>query len=156
MLLCQESDLQRLPWGEDTVSNPSQFHFNPLLADSILCHLDPLTFYRHLITISSNSYLTSVQASRLHQQALVAAADLRATYRVSGMSRFPIGASNPYILHTVDVPSIPVVVDTGASNSITPNASDFIGPIKTPDLKSLQGLVDPSTVDGKRDHRVAN
>ena len=32
----------------------------------------------------------------------------------------------------------PIVIDTGASNSISPNASDFVGMIQRSDLASLK------------------
>jgi hypothetical protein len=56
---------------------------------SILSSLDPLEHYCRLLTLMNSSFLTSIQSDQLHQQALVAAADLRVTYKAADMSRFP-------------------------------------------------------------------
>jgi hypothetical protein len=85
----------------------------------------------------------------MHRQALVAATDLKATYKAVDMSRFPKGGTTPYILHAVDDPNLPVIVDTGASISLTPNIFDFIGPIRPPSTQKLLGIGDGCDVDGE-------
>jgi hypothetical protein len=139
--------LEALPWLEDTATDPETPTFDPISADSILKKLDPLDYHYPFSTLSNGSFLHTVRENRIEKQALVAAADLRASYKATKMARFPRGASAPYGLHTVNDPHIPVVVDTGASISLTPNISDFIGPIKAPNLKSLHGLGEPTSVE---------
>jgi hypothetical protein len=87
-------------------------------------------FQRVLPNYSSNESndQPSFRTSRMTNQALVAATDLRASYKSFDMSKFSKGTS---------------------AISLTPHISDFIGPIKTPDLKSLHALRDPSNVDGQ-------
>jgi hypothetical protein len=123
--LCQDATLEGLPWGEDTVSDPSKPCFDPLVADKVISRLNPLEYFHRLNTITSGSYIATKRDSRVRDQALVAATDLRATYKAADMSRFSKVASTPYVLHTVDDHHIPVIVDTGASISISPNASDL-------------------------------
>jgi hypothetical protein len=114
---CQDISLEGLQWGEDTVTDPSEPSFDPLVADMVISRLDPLEYFHRLTTISSGSYISTMQDSRTRDQALVAATDLRATYKTSDMSRFSKAASTPYVLHTVDDQHIPVIVDTGASSA---------------------------------------
>ncbi|KAG7361170.1 hypothetical protein IV203_036270 [Nitzschia inconspicua] len=80
---------------------------------------------------------------------MVAATELRATYNVSDLNWSPELPSRQFVLHTTDPSCVPVVVDTGASVNLTPFASDFVGPIQPPDLKSLQGLGSSSDVVGQ-------
>jgi hypothetical protein len=67
------------------------------------------------------------------------------------MSRYPEVARTPFVLHAVDDATIPIIIDTGASISITPNISDFVGPIRPPSIDRLQGLGDGDgcQVDGE-------
>jgi hypothetical protein len=44
---------------------------------------------------------------------------------------------------------LPIVIDTGASVSLTPNHSDFVGPIRETDISEMQGLSSTSKVAGK-------
>jgi hypothetical protein len=104
-------------WGETRLVILDQEHKpdNPTL----------LLFHR-LSIFSDRSYLTTARSDRRHNLALAAAADLEASYKAVDMSVFPNGVSQPYVLHTIDDPHVPVVVDTGASINVTPNVSDFV------------------------------
>jgi hypothetical protein len=42
--------------------------------------------------------------------------------------------NHPYVLRAVDDETLPIVVDTGASLSLTSNITDFVGPITKPFL----------------------
>jgi hypothetical protein len=117
--------------------------------DSTLSRLDPLEQFSLFPTLVNSSFLTSEQSGRKHKQALVAAADLRAIYKAVDTTRFPTVSGQPYVLHTLDESHISVVVDTGASISVSPNISDFVGPIEPPIAKTLQGLGDTCVVDGQ-------
>ena len=46
---------------------------------------------------------------------------------------------------------LPIVIDTGASNSISPNASDFVGVIQKSDLASLKQVNGTTPVCGEGD-----
>jgi hypothetical protein len=145
----RKTKLNRIPWGEDMESNKQDFSFDPLEADRILHRIDPLEYYHHFSTVTDGSFLSTSTEITLQQRALVAAADLRATFKAADNSGFPIPTSQPYVLHTADDSHLPVVVDTGASISISPNVSDFVGPITKPFCESLQGLGESTKVDGQ-------
>jgi hypothetical protein len=124
-----EDILANLSWNVDSEPQHIPYNYDPRIADALLTRLDPLGYYRQLKILSGNSFLATVQSSRQHRQALVAAADLRATYKAADMARFPKVTSEPYVMQVVGDPHLPVVMDTGASISVTPNTSDFVGPI---------------------------
>jgi hypothetical protein len=145
----RKTKLDRIPWGEETISTGQDFVFDPLEADRLLDRLDPLEYYHRFSTFTNSSFLTTSTETTLQKRALVAAADLRATFKASDHSGFPLPTSQPYVFHTADDSHLPVVVDTGASISISPNISDFIGTIKKPSCETLQGLGDSSKVDGQ-------
>jgi hypothetical protein len=143
----RQEALDRIPWCEDTVPTAPIFFLDAFDTDRLLTRLDPLDDFHRLITLHNPSFLTITWNNQSHQHALVAATDLRATYKTADMSRFSKGASKPYVLHTVDDTDIPVVVDTGASVRVTPLVSDFVGPITKLSSQSLQGFGDSTKVD---------
>jgi hypothetical protein len=145
----RQEALDRIPWGEDTTSDTPNFAVDAFDVNRLLNRLDPLDAFHRLTTLHNPSYLTTTRSIHSHQQALVAATDLRATYKAADISRFSKVASEPYVLHTVDDPHIPVIVDTGASISVSPNVSDFVGRIKPPTTQKLLGLGDGCDVDGE-------
>ena len=93
--------------------------------------------------------ISSLSQQRCLESALVAARDLSATFKLADLSWSPPQSRQQFILNLADNHHIPVVIDTGASVSLTPNASDFIHPIKPTKLSSLQGLGSTSRVDGQ-------
>jgi hypothetical protein len=141
-----------LPWDENTLSDPvpsQMFVFDPAEVDMLLTHLDPLKYYRRLSTVTSNAFLSTTRKEINQKRALVAAADLRATFNAAKSKYQTSLESCPYVLEAVDDSKIPIVVDTGASISITPNVTDFIGQIRKASCESLQGLGDSSKVSGE-------
>ena len=54
------------------------------------------------------------------------------------------GSFKPFcepFVYTSSIPSeLPIVIDTGASNSITPTLTDFTGPLQSPNISSLGSL----------------
>jgi hypothetical protein len=119
--------LKNIPWEEDTISKmtPSTgFSFDP---DCLLKRIDPLDYYRRFSTFTSSSFLTTTTESSVRKQVMVAAADLRATFKAARSTQLSITDWQPYVYHTVDDAKIPVVVDTGASVSVIPLLSDFVG-----------------------------
>jgi hypothetical protein len=131
--------LDSLQWSDETVSDPVIPTFDSVRADDVIKRLDPQAYHRRLSTFSDRSYLTTVRANKQENQVLVAATDLRASFQATEMSKFPQGTRSPYVLHTVDDPHLPVVVDTGASISLTPNVSYFVSPIKVRILSLCMG-----------------
>ncbi|KAG7349585.1 reverse transcriptase RNA-dependent DNA polymerase [Nitzschia inconspicua] len=123
--------------------------FDSKFADDLFKRLHPLDYFLHLRALHDDSLLTTVKQKEIAQAAMVAATELRATYKVSDLKWSPELPSRQFVLHTTDPSCVPVVIDTGASVNLTPFASDFVGPIQPPDLKSLQGLGSSSDVVGQ-------
>jgi hypothetical protein len=117
--------------------------------DKLLEKISPIAQYRYLRTVQSSSMISSLSQQRRLESALVAARDLNATFKLADLSWSPPQSRQQFILNLADNHHIPVVIDTGASVSLTPNASDFIHPIKPTKLSSLQGLGSTSRVDGQ-------
>ncbi|KAG7369081.1 reverse transcriptase RNA-dependent DNA polymerase [Nitzschia inconspicua] len=137
-----------LPWLSDDASPPlAPFRFSSCEADS-LDRLPPLQHFQHFQALHGDRLIQTVSQRRSTEAAFVAAASLRSTFKAADLSWSPPSLTNQYILHLFDDSVIPVVVDTGASVSITPDINDFIGPISPPDLPSLQGLGNSSVVEG--------
>ena len=57
-----------------------------------------------------------------------------------------IPLSNPAIFASSQLGELPVIINTGASCSITPLHSDFIYDLSTPDITSLRSLISTDTV----------
>jgi hypothetical protein len=131
---CNKSNLLGFEPDEPTI--PLGFSFDRRHADEIVSQVDSLHRYHQYSILHGSQFLSTGRNQQVIDQALVAAADLRATYKATDLSLSPKVSISPYVLHSVDDP----VVDTGAFLSLTPNPSDFVGPIKTLDLSSLEGL----------------
>ena len=80
--------------------------------------------------------------------AFIAALNLREEYGSADSSVRADSSTNAYdrrsselsIYWSKHADEPPIVIDTGASVSLTPQPEDFVGPIRPPSLKSLQGL----------------
>lgn len=148
--LIAQKALDDLPWLDENPEISFQsYRFERSEVTEFLDRLDPLSHYQVLKSLSSDSMLLTVCEQKKKEAALVAAADLRATYKAADLSWSPPVVSKQFVLHTVEDSRVPVVIDTGASVSLTPNFKDFIGPVSPPDLKSLQGLGSSSSVQGQ-------
>jgi hypothetical protein len=111
------------------------------LVHTFLDSFDHLEHYKQLLSIVSEGNLPSpVLPSVLYHKAIRAAANL------SGSQ--PTIPSNVQVYTCKREEELPIVIDTGASFSVTPTISDFCGPIKPADLLSLKGLKDSVTVCG--------
>ena len=122
----------------------------PLDIDYLLQIVDVL---QHFHTIQSCSSLLHPQYHLLHptnhRQAsiLLQACSLKA-------QRFKYNATNPVLdqplVYTSTTDSkLPIVIDTGASCSITPIISDFVNKLKTPDIANLNQLSGQTSVVGQ-------
>lgn len=148
----RQEELDLIPWEQDlstTSTTPQALVFHSKEVDDLLERLDPLEYYQRFSTLTSSSFLSTMMESNHKKQVLVAAADLRSSFKATKSNPLVLSDSNPYILNAVDDTNLPIVVDTGASISVTPNIGDFVGPIKTSCCGSLQGLGDTTRVDGE-------
>jgi hypothetical protein len=97
--------LKKIPWEGDTISKitPStEFSFDPVETDCLLERLDPLDYYRRFSAFNSSSFLTPTTESSVRKQVLVAAADLKATFKAARSTQLSITDGQPYVYHTVD------------------------------------------------------
>jgi hypothetical protein len=150
--------LPDLPWEDENdvldIVHPSHIcKIHPIKStevDKLLEIISPIDKYeRYLQTVRSSSMISSVSQTWRLELALVAACDLSATFKLADLSWSPPQSRQQFILNLADNHHIPVAIDTGASVSLMPNASDFIQPIKPTNLSSLQGLGSTSRVDGQ-------
>jgi hypothetical protein len=141
--------LDSLPWQEESESTLINFQYDAKMAEEIIFRLNPLDYHHRFSTLQQGGFLATKKELDFEKRALVAAADLRDTYKATDMLWTSESMMKPYVLHTQDDPHLPIVVDTGASATLTPNVSDFIGPINPPNFSSLQGRGSPSDVDGQ-------
>ena len=92
------------------------------------------TLPRHFKSLPS----TSLQ----HQRILLEAANLSTTLNNYG-SYLPF--CEPLVFTSTIVGELPIVIDTGASNSITPVLTDFTDSLSTPNISSLGSLTSAKT-----------
>jgi hypothetical protein len=141
-----------IPWEQDSsttsTTSPAPAFYSKE-ADDLLKRLDSLEYYQRFSTLTSSSFLFTTMECEHKKQVLVSTADLQASFKAAKSNQFVFSDRNPYILNAVDETKLPIVVDTGASISVTPNIADFVGPIKTSCCGSLQGLGDTKRVDGE-------
>jgi hypothetical protein len=122
-----------LPWEQDlctTTMTSKCLDFYPQEADDLLEKLNSLEYFQRFSTLTSSSFLTTKTEIDQKKQVLVAAADLKSSFKAVKSNQFVLSDDNPYVLNAVDETKVPIVVDTGASISVTPNISDVVGPIK--------------------------
>jgi hypothetical protein len=108
-----------------------------------------LEYYQKISTLTSSSFLSTKTEIDQKKRVLAAAADLKSSFKAAKSNQFVLSDSNPYVLNAVDETKLSIVVDIGASISVTPNIADFVGPIKKSCCGSLQGLGDTTRVDGE-------
>ena len=94
---------------------------------------NPAAQFTSLVDIATIGSTGKRRLRKLHRTALIAAANLSGIHSSS--------TSTPEIYISRDsTEELPIVIDTGASFSVTPNVNDFIGQIQPSDLDSLKGL----------------
>jgi hypothetical protein len=134
--IVNDKTVKKLPWGDEECFGEgtirSQAEFDSRVADDLLERLNPLEYYQRFMTVTGDGFLKTMSEKKFQQQALIAATDLTATYKASKHLYGQSIGNRRYVLEAVDDLRIPVVLDTGASVSVTPNISDFIGEIKRP------------------------
>jgi hypothetical protein len=139
--------------------------------DEFLTSFDPVKAYRTMTEISDPSFLLSkMQRRRLrrkHIQALIASAQLQTAkadtemaalfkrvafsdkkasqLNKSDITELTRGRS---VYFTKDLNELPIVIDTGASMSLSPNRNDFMGDLKAPNVSELHGLSNTTKVVG--------
>jgi hypothetical protein len=64
------------------------------------------------------------------------------------LSTYPLPASSVYLTAGV-APDVPIVIDTGASTSLTPFREDFIGPIEPASISKVTSIGATPTVEGE-------
>ena len=126
--------------------------------DAYCSTFDPAEQFRTISKLTSDTFLQSRGTQKMQvmkqRRALIAAIQLsgRGTTSSEMLERLklsPASASKEdivsltrrrqvYFSHTPD--DLPIVIDSGASLTLTPNRSDFIGKLRVPKITELKGL----------------
>jgi hypothetical protein len=135
----------------------NEFHYGATSHDmrKFINKLDPLAPFRTLKFLQQQSIISSASDT----QAISTAKPLVASYaayhsalspetQVQFPSNFPTTVGLD-VYHIEADPLIPIVIDSGASFSLTPNAHDFVGEIQPTALQSLKQITAEATVIGE-------
>ena len=121
--------------------------------DTFVAKLNPLATFQALRTL--NHQPLHLESSRdrsepgnQHHQACVAAFNLQHGCPTSERHYYDQHQLPTVYLSRSEQDNLPIVIDTGASVTLTPNVNDFIGPIEPCDLLQIHGLADASNVSG--------
>lgn len=145
------------PYGPDTFTSPLDHLFDDYeggrshkdsspRTTTLLTRLDPLELFRQEVALTTaNPFMQSRAEAEaaLLTRACVAAIDLT---NVLNGRRLPSNLSTRLSgflteVDDEDLPaSVPIVIDTGASISLTPNLEDFIGPLSDSEWVDLDGV----------------
>ena len=134
---------------EDDVKNNN--NIPDQLIDNFCESFNPIELFRNIKELSETSIAGKYsrlnnKRGRLVKQAFIAAFNLQAE------SSRPITTTNSEKLRiyvSLRQNELPIVIDTGASVSLTPNEKDFIGKIRPCGIKQLNGLSDTTEVIGE-------
>ena len=112
---------------------------------------DPLAQFHAIRVLSGSPFSKSHAPKKRMQKAMIAAAKLTGAVpsQVKQGSLPPLLQQRMSVyLNAADDADLPVVIDTGASTSLTPRLEDFDGPIKDCETTELNGLSSTTTVVG--------
>jgi hypothetical protein len=132
-------------WESELDFHPSQpITFEPFIEGFLT--FDPRKVYQQLCTVNKLAFPSRKRKKKKHlhtdtntgeskhpssrERALLASAHL------TGKDVFP----TPSVYQARNNPELPIVIDSGASVSVTPHTRDFRGPLQTYPTKSLDGL----------------
>ena len=144
----------RSSWGDssdDQQERPSSpFTPSTIAIDSLLQEIDVLShhhFMTSLLTLNIPTRYKSISPSdNRYKRILLEAKGLRTSLRAY-RETLPLQTPTVYISSLSS--ELPIVIDTGASCSVTPNLKDFITTPTVPETQSMEGLNgDKTTVVG--------
>jgi hypothetical protein len=128
--------------SEPTVDNSNvllrkKLYLPKYLVEAFLNKVDPLKQYQLLKALSNSDLLDSTKAKSTNRcaRALIASAQLVQT---SYDQADPTNKKTVYMSRKQD--KLPIVIDSGALYSVTPNLADFVGPIEKCSTSELNGL----------------
>jgi len=128
--------------------------------DEFLSKVDPIKEFRALAQLSNANFFGRAPKKKQQQrrdQALIAAAQfsqikpglgLRSIFDPGGGSNTADLTRNRSVYFSEDLNELPIVIDTGASMSLTPNIKDFRGPLVPSTTNELRGLSHSTPVMG--------
>ena len=128
--------------GDDTRDEPT---YSPLdSVDDLLCRIDPLTWY-HRMKLCERLF----QGRQDDIQALVARADMIKEKLERPRDWSPgIPQQRAYLTEGVAETEVPIVLDTGASFSLSPFLSDFVSGPHTSEVTEMTGISDKVKIEG--------
>ena len=113
---------------------------------------DPLAQFRAIRALSGSTFSRSRSPKQRMRQAMIAAAKLTGKLppQTDPESLLPPALQHrmSVYLNAADDADLPVVIDTGASTSLTPRLEDFDGPLKECETTELNGLSSTTAVVG--------
>lgn len=122
-------------------------HYPPSSIDTYLSSFNVLNHYRTILNVSSyTNKQRLLPDSPIYKQILLNARGLQAQLRSYGEV---IPLHDPIIYHSSTDNELPIVIDTGASCSITPSALDFDADPVLPDFNHLTGISSKTSVNGQ-------
>ena len=98
---------------------------------------DPSSTFRQLVQLQCLGNMRKSKRKKQSVSAFIAALNLSAKHRNSNT---PTPSRDMTVYLCKDDHEPPIVIDTGASVSLTPCPEDFVGSIRPPSIKTLQGL----------------
>jgi len=123
--------------------------------DKLLSTIHPLDLFRNEMDIRTKLFGLSSEAISM-EEAFVAAVDLERELKMISKRRAKTkkkqlakDMSGAYLTEHQCKCDMPIVFDTGASYSVTPNLQDFVGELSPTDMDSMKGLTDSVKIKGK-------
>jgi hypothetical protein len=130
----------------DKLKPPDKIHLNAFLQ-----RVDPIQQFQNIKELSDPGLFESKQTRRERKKtcklALISAQKLRSSTS-SYENATKITGQQQTIYFSRKDNQLPIIIDTGASFSVTPNLDDFLGPIRPCTTKELNGLNSSITVVG--------
>ena len=103
----------------------------------------------NIMNMNSCEHLVSRKFSRRKTICLVVSMSHDQIYQALSVGSKHLNKQGPTALFSKNNQDLPVVIDIGASTSISPNRDDFLGVIQPSEINSLNGMTHKCDVSGK-------
>jgi hypothetical protein len=160
------SELEQFEWIKHRLFHNAYIWFElqyGVNLNNFVTTIDPLKSFAAIKQLQSDAFLQGKQQSCQQctqmQQALIAAASLSRSINQALSAPPPIAGeqtvqqNRQWVYQCAHPNELPIVIDTGASMSLTPNINDFVGKIRSPTIMELKGLVGPFYI---RSHQLCH
>ena len=151
--LASEFDLatDRSKWNIPCVMNELDhevlYGFSKQVAWSMLDNMiDPLRWFQKEMEFTTSSDFLSSYQLQVMQKAFIAATAILTELNVPRNANVPLRGA--FLSGSAAEQRVPIVIDTGASFSLTPFKSDFVSKLERPDIDAMHGISDSVKVQG--------